>query len=168
MKKYLLALVLLILPAFVSAQDAQKIAFVNTQVIFAEMPDTKAMQKELEALQKTFEESIETMKQELQKKYEEFVAKQDTYIESIKVRKQQEIQDINQRIQDLVRVAEEDLQKKTQQLVAPIQQKIKDAINKVGAENGFAYILDAQAILYFGPTGIDATDLIRAKLGIKK
>lgn len=168
MKKYLLTLLLLVLPAVVFAQDGQKIAVVNTQAIFTEMPDTKAMQKELEALQKTFEESIESMKQELQKKYEEFVAKQDTYIESIKLRKQQEIQDINQRTQDLVRVAEEELQKKSQQLMVPIQQKIKDAINKVGTENGYAYILDAQAMLFVGTTGIDATDLVRRKLGLKK
>lgn len=106
MKKYLLALVLLILPSFVFAQEAQKVAVVNTQMIFAEMPDTKAMQKELEKLQKTYEESIELMKQELQKKYEDYVAKQDTYIETIKAAKQKEIQDINQRIQDTLRVAE--------------------------------------------------------------
>lgn len=168
MKKYLLALVLFVLPSFVFAQEAQKIAVVNTQAIFTEMPDTKAMQKELETLQKSFEESIETMKQELQKKYEDYVAKQDTYMETIKAAKQKEIQDINQRIQDLVRVAEEDLQKKSQQLMAPIQQKIKDAINKVGAENGFAYILDAQAMLYVGSSGIDATDLVRKQLGLKK
>ena len=168
MKKYLLALVLLVLPSFVFAQEAQKIAVVNTQTIFTEMPDTKAMQKELETLQKTYEESIEIMKQELQKKYEDYVAKQDTYIETIKAAKQKEIQDINQRIQDTLRVAEEDLQNKSQKLMAPIQQKIKDAINKVGAENGFAYILDAQAMLYVGSTGIDATDLVRSKLGLKK
>lgn len=168
MKKYLLALVLLILPSVAFAQANQKIAVVNTQLLLSEMPDTKAAQKDLEALQKEYEDAIEAMKQELQKKYEEYVAKQDTYIETIKLRKQQEIEDLNKRITDLVRTAEQELMQKQQKLMAPIQQKLKDAINKVGAENGFAYILDAQVMIYIGSTGVDATDLIRVKLGLKK
>ncbi|MDO4770942.1 OmpH family outer membrane protein [Porphyromonas sp.] len=143
-------------------------AVVNTQLLLSEMPDTKAAQKDLEALQKEYEDAIEAMKQELQKKYEEYVAKQDTYIETIKLRKQQEIEDLNKRITDLVRTAEQELMQKQQKLMAPIQQKLKDAINKVGAENGFAYILDAQVMIYIGSTGVDATDLIRVKLGLKK
>ncbi len=167
MKKVLFALLMLIMPAVAFAQSGQKIAIVDMQSIFIDMPETKAMQKELEALQKKYEDSIESMKQELQKKYEEYVANQETMIETIKVRKQQEIEDIQKRIQDLIAVGQEDIQKKNQQLIAPIQQKLKDAISKVGTENGYAYVLDAQMMHFVGPTGIDATPLVRAKLGLK-
>lgn len=167
MKKIIYAIALMLLPVLAFAQAPQKIAIVDVQTIFADMPDTKAMQKELEALQKKYEESIEAMKQELQKKYEDFVQNQEGMLETIKVRKQQEIQEIDKRVQDLYVVAQEDLQKKQQQLVAPIQQKIKDAISKVGAENSFAYVLDAQMMHYVGASAINATPLVRAKLGLK-
>ncbi len=166
MKKLLLSLMLL-LPMVAFAQAPQKIAIVDAQAIMVDMPETKAMQTELDGLKKKYEDTIVTMRQELQKKYQEYVAQQDSMIEAIKLRKQQDIQDIQKRIEDLMNVAGEDIQKKQAELIAPIQKKLKDAIDKVGAENGYAYILDAQMMHYVGATGINCTAQVRAKLGLK-
>lgn len=166
MKKLLLTL-LVLMPMYLFAQAPQKIAIVNAQAILMDMPETKAMQTELDKLKKKYEDTIVTMRQELQKKYEEYVAQQDTMIETIKLRKQQDIQDIQKRIEDLMNVANEDIQKKQIELMNPIQQKLKSAIDKVGAENGYAYILDAQMMHYVGATGIDCTSKVRTQLGLK-
>lgn len=167
MKKLFLALVLVLFPSLMmSAQTQQKIGVVDTQTIIMAMPETKAMQTELDALMKKYEDSIVEMQKEYQAKFEEFVAQQDTLIESIKVRKQQEIEDIAKRIQELSNVAQQDVQKKQQELFTPIQSKVRDAINKVGAENGFAYLLDASQMIYMGSAAVDATSMVRSKLGL--
>ncbi len=167
MKKLFLALVLVLFPSLMmSAQTQQKIGIVDTQAIIMAMPETKSMQTELDALMKKYEDSIVAMQKEYQAKFEEFVAQQETMVESIKVRKQQEIEDMAKRIQELNGVAQQDIQKKQTELFAPIQNKVRDAINKVGAENGFAYLLDASQMIYVGTTGIDATAMVRTKLGL--
>lgn len=167
MKKLFLALVLVLFPSLMmSAQTQQKIGIVDTQAIIMAMPETKSMQTELDALMKKYEDSIVAMQKEYQTKFEEFVAQQETMVESIKVRKQQEIEDMAKRIQELNGVAQQDIQKKQTELFAPIQNKVRDAINKVGAENGFAYLLDASQMIYVGTTGIDATAMVRTKLGL--
>ena len=166
MKRLLLTL-LLLLPLSAFAQDSQKIAIVDAQAILFEMPETKAMQTELDALKKKYEDTIATMRQELSKKYEEYVAQQDSLIDTIKLRKQQDIQDVQKRIEDLMNIAAEDIQKKQMELLTPIQKKLKDAIEKVGAENGYAYILDAQMMHYVGTAGINCTPQVRTKLGLK-
>ena len=47
-----------------------------------------------------------------------------------------------------------------------VQEKLKKAIDAVGAEKGYTYILDPQIVLFSGNSAIDATQFVKAKLGI--
>ena len=63
----------------------------------------------------------------------------------------------------------QDMNKKQQELLAPIQEKLRNAIKAVGDEKGYAYIIDNNPgiVLYTGNAAIDATPLVKAKLGLK-
>lgn len=166
--KKLIALLLMLLP-FAGAVNAQevKIAFVNTQEVFMALPEVSDMQKKLEDLNAKYKKELETMQSEYQKKYSDFIAQQDSLTENIKVRRMQEVQDMQQRMDNFVQVAQQDVSKQQQDLMAPIQQKIADAIKAVGTEQGYTYIIDPQVLLYQGTNAIDATQLVKTKLGLK-
>ena len=166
--KKLIALLLLILP-FVGSVNAQevKIAFVNTQEVFMAMPEVADMQKKLDDLNAKYKKELETMQGEFQKKYSAFVAEQDSLNENIKVKRMQDIQDMQQRMDNFVQVAQQDVQKQQQELITPIQQKIADAIKAVGAEKGYTYIIDPQVLLYTAPNAVNATSFVKTKLGLK-
>lgn len=166
--KKLIALLLMLLP-FAGAVNAQevKIAFVNTQEVFMALPEVADMQKKLEDLNAKYKKELETMQGEYQKKYSDFIAQQDSLTENIKVRRMQEVQDMQQRMDNFVQVAQQDVAKQQQDLLTPIQQKIQDAIKAVGAEKGYTYIIDPQVLLYQGSNAIDATPFVKAKLGLK-
>ena len=166
--KKLIVLLLMLLP-FAGAMNAQeaKIAFVNAGEIFTMMPEFKDMQKKMEDLNAKYKTELETMNSEYQKKYSDFVAQQDSLTENIKVRRMQEVQDMQQRIDNFVQVAQQDVAKQQQDLMTPIQQKLQDAIKAVGAEQGYTYIIDPQVLLYTGPNAIDATPMVKTKLGLK-
>ena len=106
------------------------------------------------------------LQKEFQTKYQDFVKEQETMVESIKSRKQQELEDLSKRIQDLNNVAQQDMQKKQVELFAPIQTKLREAINKVGNDGGFTYIMDASQMLYVGSGSEDVTSLVKSKLGL--
>mgnify|MGYP003173731054 CR=1 FL=1 len=142
--KKLIVLLLMILPLGAIAQEV-KIAFVKTQEVFMAMPEVS---------------------DEYQKKYSDFVAQQDSLTENIKLRRMQEIQDIQERMDNFVQVAQQDVQKKQQELLQPIQQKLHEAIQKVGEEKGYTYIIDPAALLYTGTNAVDATPFVRTKLGL--
>ena len=61
------------------------------------------------------------------------------------------------------------MSKKQQELLAPIQEKLRAAIKAVGDEKGYTYMLDNNPgiVLYTGNSAIDATPLVKAKLGLK-
>lgn len=165
MKKFLILFATLLFPLFASAQS-QKIGIVDSQKVLSEMPEMKSMQSELDNLAKKYEDTLVQLQKEFQTKYQDFVKEQETMVESIKSRKQQELEDLSKRIQDLNNVAQQDMQKKQVELFAPIQTKLREAINKVGNDGGFTYIMDSSQMLYVGNGSEDVTSLVRSKLGI--
>ena len=163
--KKLIVLLLMILPLGAIAQEV-KIAYVKTQEVFMAMPEVSEMEKKLADLNEKYKGELKLMQDEYQKKYADFIQQQDSLTENIKLRRMQEIQDIQARIDNFVQVAQQDVQKKQQELLMPIQEKLQKAIKDVGAENGYTYIVDPAALLYTGPNAIDATPLVRKKLGL--
>ena len=163
--KKLIVLLFMILPLGVVAQEV-KIAYVKTQEVFMAMPEVSDMEKQMADLNEKYKMELQQMQEEYQKKYSDFIAQQDSLTENIKLRRMQEINDIQDRMNNFVQVAQQDVQKKQQELLQPIQQKLQDAIQKVGAENGYTYIIDPAALLYTGTDAVDATPLVRTKLGL--
>ena len=159
-KKALLA-IMIALPMCLSAQSV-KLGIVNTATIFEAMPERAAAQTQLETASKTYEDEFKKLTDELDKKYAEFQSLEESTPESIKERRIQDIQDMQNRIQ-----ASTDLERQQQQLMAPIQEKIEAAIKAVGAESNFTMIFQDMIPSYIGSDVVDVTPQVRAKLGLK-
>lgn len=163
--KKLIVLLFMILPLGAIAQEV-KIAFVNTQEVFMAMPEVSSMEKQMADLNEKYKLELKQMQDEYQKKYSDFIAQQDSLTENIKLRRMQEIQDIQGRMDNFMQVAQQDVQKKQQELIQPVQEKIQKAIKSVGDEKGYTYIIDPAALLYTGSNAIDATSFVKTKLGL--
>ncbi|MCD7849702.1 OmpH family outer membrane protein [uncultured Parabacteroides sp.] len=163
--KKLIIFLLMMLPLSLFAQES-KIAVVNTQEVIQAMPEFADMQKQMTDMEAKYKNEMQVMQDEYNKKYSDFVAQQDSLTENIKMRRMQELQDMEQRTQNFIQISQQDFQKKQGELFAPIQEKLKKAIDAVGAEKGYTYILDPQIVLFSGNSAIDATQFVKAKLGI--
>ena len=166
MKKLLLAIMML-LPMAASAQA--KFGHVNTQEIMQAMPEFTAARNEIEALAKQYDADLQSMYQELQRKGEEFEKTQATLPENIKQRRQTELAEMQQKIQESYQDNQAALQKAQQERMQAISTKILDAIKAVGQEGGYVYIMDLSAgIPYISTTlSTDVTAQVKAKLGLK-
>ena len=157
MFKKLVIVLLCAMPLSVFAQ--YKFGTINTQEVFALMPEKATAEKTLQDLAKKYEDEFVKMREEFNKKYKEFMA-QDSLPENIKARRMQEVQELQQRIQNF-----------QQQLFAPIEKKLTDAIKSVGTEQKFTYIFDLASpmpvILYHGAPSEDVTAAVKTKLGLK-
>ena len=164
MIKKLFILVFLALPLSLAAQNL-KFGTVNTVDVFNLMPEKATAEKQLEDLSKQYESEFMKMQEEFTTKYKDFVNSQDSMPENIKQRRMQEIQEI---IQNFREVATGDLEEQQAKLLAPLQEKIANAVKAVGQENGFTFIFDMSipSVLYAGGQAVDATPLVKAKLGL--
>jgi len=106
------------------------------------------------------------MQQELQTKYAEYQSKSATWPAAILEQKERELQAIDQGLQEFGATVQNELVQLEQELLMPMIERVQDAINDVGAENGFTYIFDTStgATVYTG--GEDVGSLVRAKLGM--
>ena len=153
-------------PLGLFAQES-KIAIVNTAEVMQAMPEFADMQKQMQEMEANYQKELKVMSDEYEKKYSDFIAQQDSLTENIRLRRMQELEDIQQRSQNFIQVSQQDFQKKQGELLTPIQEKLRNAIAAVGKENGYLYILDPQIVLYKSDAAIDATAQVKAKLGIQ-
>ena len=163
MKKILkLALVLAMVLCSTSVY-AQKLASVNTQEIFAVMPETKEMQTNLDAFGKELQEQLEAIQVEFNNRYAEFEKNQATMNPTVKQMKQSELNGLQERYAQFQQIAQQDFAKKQQELAAPIQQKLDAAIEKVAKAAGYAAVFDAMVFVYS-----DAAQVVNINAAVKK
>ena len=75
---------------------------------------------------------------------------------------------MQQKLQQSVQDNREALAKEQSDRMQPIQKKIMDAIEAVGKEGGYVYIMQTGAVLYLSTTlSTDVTAQVKAKLGLK-
>ncbi|MBE6188432.1 MAG: OmpH family outer membrane protein [Alistipes sp.] len=162
--KKILKLTLVLAMVFSSANVfAQKLATVNTQEIFAVMPETKEMQSQLDAFGKELQEQLEAIQVEFNNRYAEFEKNQATMNPTVKQMKQSELNGLQERYAQFQQIAQQDFAKKQQELAAPIQQKLDAAIEKVAKAAGYAGVFDSMVFVYS-----DAAQIVNINAAVKK
>ena len=146
-----------------------KIAHVNTAEVLDAMPDKAKAEKSLEKYYDELQNQLQAMAKEYQTKMQDYEANQATMSNLVKQSKEKEIVDLQTRIQQFQLNAEDEFANKRAELLKPMLDKIQNAINAVGKEKGYTYILDLAtgAAVYVGTGAVDCTNDVKAKLGIK-
>ena len=109
------------------------------------------------------------MQDELNKKSEEFEAQKATLPANIAERRQAELQELLNRMQQYYQDGEQHMQKASSEKMGAISEKLRAAIKEVGVAGGYVYIMDTAAgVPYISETlSTDVTETVKAKLGIK-
>jgi len=164
LKKFVL-FALIMLPAVAFAQD--KIAYVNRGDVILAMPEYQQMMDSLKKAEAEYQAQMKDFNEEHAKKLADYYSQRDSLSENIRAYKEKEIEDVVQRANNFSQYAAQ-MQEETQQsLLNPILVKFQKAVDDTGKENNFLYIIDSQAILYFSSNAVDATPLVKRKLGIQ-
>jgi len=166
MKKLFVVVCISLLSFGAFAQKA-KFGHVDSNAIFTVMPEKDEASKAVEEYAMTLESQLVALNEELEKKYNDYMENEATLSPSIKQMKEEELMNLQQRIQAFQVSAQEDMQAKEMELLQPIYTKIQDAIKEVGEENGFMYIFDVSTLLYHSAESTDVTPLVKTKLGIQ-
>jgi len=168
MKKFIIC-ALCAICGFTTANAQAKFGHVNTQEIIQAMPEFAAARADIEKLTQQYEADLKSMQDELQKKADAFEKEQATLPENIKTRRNQELQDLYQRIQQTYQDNQQALGKAQSEKMQNITTKVLDAIKTVGQEGGYVYVMDMSAgIPYISTTlSTDVTAQVKSKLGLK-
>ncbi len=120
-----------------------KVAHINVQALMTEMPEMKTAQSQLEKLKTNYDNEYQTMVKEYQTKLQKYQQEAETVGDAVNQSREKEVQDMGTRIQQYQQSAQSELGKKEMELLKPIMEKAQNAIAKVAAAKGYAYVLDA-------------------------
>ena len=151
---------------------AQKFAYVSSEYILDNMPEYKQAQDQLDQLSAQWQKEIEIKYAEIDKLYKAFQAEQILLTEDMKKRREDDIVAKEKDAKNFQKQKfgfEGELFKKKQELVKPIQDRVYNAVKKLAAEGGYAFIFDKSSdliMLYANPKYDKSDDVLRS-LGYK-
>jgi outer membrane protein len=173
MKRFVTIAVLIVVIAFAGKNamaQSFKFGHINSDELIQTMPEYDSATVKLEKFRKELVNALELMGVELNNKNEAYQKESKTLSDIVKQTKEQELVDMQKRIQDFQNNAQTQLQNKQTEVFQPIYAKVDKAIKDVGKENGFFYVFDVAkgALLYFDETkSVNVMPLVKTKLGLK-
>ncbi len=146
--------------------QAQKIGYLNSAALLAELPEVKKADANLTALQKQLQKQGEAMAARMQTRYQQAMDQAKTMTDAQKEQASKELQQMQAEIGKFEEKMQRDLSAKREALLSPILKRVDDAIKAVAKEKGYKMIFDSStgAIVY--ADGDDISAFVKAKLGM--
>ena len=165
-----ISIVFIISAGYEAMAQSLKFGHINSNELIQVMPEFDSARIKLEKLRQELTNYLEIMSADLNNKYNSYLNDNKNLSEIVKQTKEQELSDMNSRIQEFQSNAQTQLQEKQTALFSLVYAKLDNAIKSTGKENDFLYIFDSSQgdLLYFDKTkSIDITALVKMKLGLK-
>lgn len=141
---------------------AQKYGYIDAQALLIELPSYKAAESEMKRFQEGKEEELKDMYDNFTKQRDQLDADitagtlSDQIIES----RYKDLAKLEQRIQQFQQSIQQEISVKNEELLAPIVEKVRASIKKVGEANGYTFIYDKAVLLYVDPKADNIKELV--------
>lgn len=166
-----LSLFILLLSAHSYAQDVTqvRVGYINTAEILDAYPQKEQATQQLISLSENYKSELELMQNEYNKKYSDYITYQASLAENIKLRRMQELTELEHRIQEFMELGQRDIELQEQEMLEPLREQINNAVREVGIEQNFTVIYDMAnpGIAFVSPNAVDANLYVMQKLGIR-
>ncbi|HEU5208504.1 MAG TPA: OmpH family outer membrane protein [Longimicrobiales bacterium] len=170
MKKHLgavfaaLAFVALAGPA-AAQQQPVRVGYINTQKLLQDAPGTQDVQQRIRTELAPFEQQLRALEDSLRTLQQQFGQEPAGLSEQARTQRQQEFQTKAQGLQQRAAQVQQTAAQKQNELLAPVMQRIEEAISAVRQEGGFAMLFDAATdAIVSADTTLDMTERVLARL----
>jgi outer membrane protein len=150
---------------------AQKVGFVDSDLILGKMVEYKSAQKQLDDLTAEWQGKADAMQADIDQLYKDYKAEEVLLTRDQKKAKEDAIVS---KENELFKYREDkfgqtgELFKKREELIKPIQDKIYEAVQKVAKKEGLGFIFDKAGgvVMLYADTKYDKTFEVMEELGI--
>lgn len=157
--------------ARVQAQSL-KIGYTDHEVIIVNMPEYQQIQEQMRGEYTTSQEELGAMYQDYQDMLVRYQKQQALLSEQRRAEREQELTDLQARIQETAAIKDQELSERETELLQPLLDRVQTAIDKVASEKGLDLVLRTQVgaqpiILYVNEdTIVDITMDVAIDLGL--
>lgn len=153
--------------ATTAAQSVLRFGYFSFEQVFHTMPGYAIAKHNMDELRGKYDEETKRVETEFNSKYEEFLDGQRSYAKSIFEKRQAELRELMEKNIAFKAEAARLLKKAEEEAYAPLKAKMNAALQQIGKENGFAFILntDNNATPYLSAEmGVDITEALKEKI----
>jgi outer membrane protein len=145
------------------------VAYVHTTELLNVFPEKEQATQQLLTLSDNYKKELLLMQNEYNKKYSDYITYQASLAENIKLRRMQELTELENKMQKFMELAQKDIEHQEKVLLQPLKEKIREAIRAVGIERHYTVIYDLadEGIVFVSPSAVDANPFVKQKLGIR-
>lgn len=144
------------------------VAYINSNELLKAFPERKQATEQLLVLSEEYKKELDLMQNEYNKKYSDYITYQASLAENIKLRRMQELTELENRMQEFMEMAQKDIEFQEKEKLEPLKKRISEAIYAVGLERNYTVIYDLAdpGIAFVSPNAEDANLFVKQKLGI--
>lgn len=153
--------------ATTAAQPVLRFGYFSFEQVFHTMPGYAIAKHNMDELRGKYDEETKRVETEFNSKYEDFLDGQRSYAKSILEKRQAELRELMEKNIAFKAEAARLLKKAEKEAYAPLKAKMNAALQQIGKENGFAFILntDNNATPYLSAEmGVDITEALKEKI----
>jgi outer membrane protein len=160
---FFVLLATVLLPRMAAAQQ-KMFGYFSYEEAIKTMPEYVLVQENLNDLKSKYDQEMKRVEDEFNRKYEDFLDGRSDFAPTILQKRQTELQELLKKNVAFKAEAQRLLQQAEVDALAPLKKKLQGALDKIGAERGYAFILntDGDACPYINPEmGEDVSLLIK-------
>lgn len=150
-----------------------KIGYADMDYIFERLPESKRVESEFLSFRKQLVNQMESKGREYQQKEQALKKGYASMTEVVRNKKEQELQQLGESIQQIQQEAQQKLANKQTNLLKPLYAKIQNMIEQVAKAQGYTHIFSTNTggggapVLLYAAEEHNISDLILKKLGVK-
>ncbi len=144
-----------------------KIGYIRPQYIFSKYQPYKEAQKQMETFQKTELDKLQKMTDNYQASIKEMESKALLMTEEILKLKREELEKQKKQLDSYYNqlyMTDGTLEKKQKELLNPVLDRINGVLMRIGKNDGYDYVLDAEGPVLFADPKHDISDLVLQEL----
>lgn len=153
MKKAILTLTLLLVTVLAAMAQDVKVGYFSYKAVLQSMPAYSVTVANMDKLRQQYAAELTSAQKEFNEKYELFLDQQATLAESIRQKRQADLQTLLERNEQFKKESERLMAQAEKEAMAPLHDKVKAAIKKVGEDGKYLLIVntDSEACPYIAP-----------------
>ena len=169
MKRFAILIAVMCVCLGINAQAgvAWRFGYLSYEAALKSMPDYAIVQQKMADLRAQYQAETKRVEEEFNRKYEDFLDGQRDFPKTILQKRQSELQELMEKNIAFREHSLEELAQAEQQAMAPLRIRLIEALDKIGRERGYAFIVDTdqKALPFINPAmGEDITEQVTTLL----
>jgi outer membrane protein len=172
MKNRIFSLVLTLVVLSLTSNNIQaqsvEIGYADPEIIITYMPEYALVQNQMAVEYRTSQEALQALAEDFQERVDKYQKQQPLLSAERQAEREGELGQLQAEIQGAAARKDEELATRQEELMAPLLQKVQDAIDAISKEKGLDIVIRSPALLYVNPDRVVNINVDIAKhLGIE-